>query len=52
MSNQPSRGQLDYESDLQRRPLYHDGKPRKAWSQLPELARWSWEREPKPCPAT
>ena len=37
-------GQLDYESDVQQKPLYHDGTPRKTWEQLEELVRWTWER--------
>ena len=39
-------GQADYEADLQRRPTYHDGTPRKTWAQLDALARWSWARPP------
>ena len=41
-------GQLDYESDVQRKPLYHDGTPRKAWDQLREIVRWTWERRHVP----
>lgn len=37
-------GRADYEADLARRPLYHDGTPRKTWDQLGDLERWSWER--------
>jgi hypothetical protein len=37
-------GQLDYEQDVQRKPHYHDGNPRKAWEQLQEIVRWTWER--------
>lgn len=39
-------GQLAYERDLTATPTYHDGKERRAWDQLPEYARWSWERNP------
>lgn len=41
-------GQLAYESELIRAPLYHDGAPRKTWTQLPDYAKWSWERNPTP----
>lgn len=37
-------GQVDYEADLQRRPTYHDGTPRKQWHELDAISRWSWER--------
>jgi hypothetical protein len=37
-------GQLDYERDVQQKPLYHTGHPRKTWAELSELTRWSWER--------
>lgn len=38
------QGRMDYEADLARRPLYHDGSPRPAWEQLSEIAKWSWNR--------
>jgi hypothetical protein len=41
-------GQISYETDCQRAPRYHDGTPRKAWGELPEHAKWSWERNPTP----
>ncbi len=41
-------GQIAYEADVQARPLYFDGKPRRAWDQLDEPVRWSWERNPTP----
>jgi len=41
-------GQLDYEQDVQRKPLYHDGTPRKAWEQLREIVKWTWERRHMP----
>ena len=37
-------GQLDYEADVQKKPLYHTGQPRKTWEELSEITRWSWER--------
>ena len=37
-------GQLDYEADVQQKPLYHTGQPRKTWEELSEITRWSWER--------
>lgn len=45
-----TKGQRAYEADLLRWPNYHDGKPRRAWSQLSEIARWSWEKNPYPLP--
>lgn len=39
-----TRGQADYEADLQRRPFYHDGTNRKTWDQLGKVEKWSWER--------
>jgi hypothetical protein len=41
-----TKGQIAYEADVKARPLYHDGKPRRQWHQLPYFARWSWERNP------
>lgn len=41
-------GQIAYEEDVRRCPLYHDGTPRRSWSSLCEVARWSWERNPTP----
>jgi hypothetical protein len=35
-------GRRDYEADVQKRPLYHDGTPRRPWDQLSAIARWSW----------
>jgi hypothetical protein len=37
-------GQLAYEMDLAKTPLYHDGGKRRTWEQLGEIERWSWER--------
>ncbi len=45
-------GQLDYEADVQQKPLYHNGKPRKTWKELPEICRWSWERRATTHPPT
>lgn len=39
-----SQSQIDYEADVSRKPTYHDGTPRKTWSELSAIARWSWER--------
>lgn len=41
---QKSRGQMAYERDVQERPKYHDGTPRKPWPDLCNIAKWSWER--------
>lgn len=37
-------GQLAYEADVARRPTYHDGTPRKTWSQLCQAVQDSWKR--------
>ncbi len=37
-------GQVAYELDVQFRPTYHTGEPRKTWEQLDEVCKWSWER--------
>ena len=37
-------GQKAYEADVERRPLYPDGSPRKIWAHLCDISRWSWER--------
>lgn len=42
----PCPGRRAYERDLARQPLYHDRTPRPSWDALPEIARWSWERNP------
>lgn len=41
-------GQIAYDADCHARPRYHDGALRKTWAELPEYARWSWERNPTP----
>lgn len=37
-----------YEEDRRRRGMYDNGKPRPAWENLPEIAKWSWRRNPTP----
>jgi hypothetical protein len=39
-----TQGRIAYESDVKRKPVYHDGTPRKQWSELSDIERWSWER--------
>lgn len=41
------RGRVAYEAAVRARPTYHDGMPRKAWSQLGQAERWTWIREPR-----
>jgi len=43
-----SLGQLAYEEDVRRKPLYHDGTPRRSWDKIAAIARESWERNPTP----
>ena len=43
-----TRGQIAYEADILALPNYHDGMPRPTWNRLPDYAKWSWERHPKP----
>lgn len=43
-----SPGQIAYEAELQARPTYGDGSPRKAWHQLSQAVRETWERNPTP----
>ena len=45
-SETKSAGQVAYERDVTREPLYHDGTPRSTWSELEDVARESWERNP------
>lgn len=40
-----TQGENAYESDVKRKPVYHDGTPRKHWVELSEIARRSWERQ-------
>ena len=45
MTTQPwTPGQAAYEEDVRRKPLYHDGTPRKRWDELDEIIQWSWGR--------
>ena len=37
-------GQAGYEADVARRPVYHDGTPRKPWHMLPAWVQWSWSQ--------
>lgn len=41
-------GREAYEEDCRRCPTYPDGTPRKAWDKLPDICRWSWNRNPTP----
>lgn len=43
-------GQIAYETECAACPDYHDGTPRRAWADLSEHARQSWERDPTPRP--
>lgn len=43
-------GQRAYEADVQARPRYHDGTPRRKWQELSEPVQWSWEKSPHPLP--
>jgi hypothetical protein len=43
-----TRGQIVYDADCERQPLYHDGTTRRTWHDLSEVERWSWERNPTP----
>jgi len=45
-SEAKSLGQAAYERDVAREPSYHDGKLRRSWSELDDIARESWERNP------
>jgi hypothetical protein len=40
-----TQGQINYELDVERTPNYHDGTPRAKWSELSDIARWSWGRQ-------
>lgn len=39
-----THGQLAYEADVAKHPWYADGRLRKAWQELRESERCSWER--------
>jgi hypothetical protein len=46
MNERKTPGQLAYERDLARKPLYHDGSARPTWADLWAAAKDSWERNP------
>jgi len=46
MSDYKTLGQLGYEIDVENKPTYHTGEPRKSWDQLGSVERGSWERPP------
>ena len=41
-----SPGQVAYERDVELEPSYHDGTPRARWSELSDVERSSWEKNP------
>lgn len=41
-------GESAYERERAARPTYHDGSPRPAWGALSAIARYSWQRKPRP----
>ncbi len=41
-------GREAYQADVQRRPTYEDGTPRKTWGQLGQAERWTWDKNPTP----
>lgn len=43
-----SSGQLAYEEDCRRAPLYHDGTVRKTWLALPSWVQETWHKNPTP----
>lgn len=48
MDKPKTLGQIAYDADVAARPRYDDGTPRRRWEQLPQVAQWSWERNPIP----
>lgn len=48
MTEHRTKGQIAYEKELETVPKYHDGTPRRPWSELGPAARLSWERNPTP----
>lgn len=42
MNEREARGMREYLEDCQRRPIYHDGTPRKKWHELGDLERETW----------
>jgi hypothetical protein len=47
---QPAKtpGQVAYETECAACPTYHDGSQRRAWADLDNVARASWEANPTP----
>lgn len=45
---QKTAGQVAYEADVAARPTYDGGAVRKTWSQLGDVEKLSWERNPTP----
>lgn len=45
-----TKGERAYLADVKERPNYHDGVARRSWTELSDLARWSWEKNPYPLP--
>lgn len=41
-----SAGQVAYEEDCRRCPVYGDGKPRRTWDQLRDFEQESWHHNP------
>lgn len=39
-----SIGQIAYEKDLLKVPIYHDGTDRPAWDETPEWQKNAWEQ--------
>ena len=39
-------GQIAYEADVARRPVYHDGLARPTWDHLAAWAKSTWEHVP------
>lgn len=37
-----------YTEDCRRKPYYHTGQRRPKWDDLPDFAKWSWQRNPTP----
>lgn len=45
---QKTAGQMAYEEDCRRRPLYDDGATRSPWDILPAAYQDTWHRNPTP----
>jgi hypothetical protein len=48
MKMKKTDGQIAYEEDVRRKPIYENGKPRKTWDQLDNLEKLSWITNPTP----